>query len=465
MKANRRRREMRRDGDAVTNILGAILVSVIVVALLVTVRVSFVPVWEENAEASHMQEMSNKLAAFKAQLDRQTGNATATAEVSSELPLGLQGSSIFAQNRQPGILEYAPASSSGDSFNISAERLTVLLANGTLVPIADNEWEDIPTTTEVDDVEQVVALRIRIDEMDRDKVGEQVTITLTDSAGNHQGRFEVTVEDAPSQYLPTYSTYNAVGELLTRVSTTYHEATSFTPFYVNTLEPEYVFDQVLAAADTPLTITLTHSAGMPADYSIAYLKSDGTGQSVLVGGGGSLKLAYAKSFGSGTLTYTARNSYYVPQTYIIENGAIILDQTNGAAFKVKPNFEAVDVLGILRLTLTLPTISGDASTISGPRAATVFSSPRSGMGFSALAPSLNFTIATDYPILWANFFTTELESAGLSSDGSQPQFAVTPGTTNVTVAIYGPTADPGSTVNDISLSFAQANVRLRLEAA
>lgn len=464
MKANQPYLRFEEDTNAVTAVLGAILVVALLVALLVTVRIQWVPVWESDAEASHMLEVSQQLAGFKAQIDRQAGNATQVGEISSEVLLGTTRSSLFAQNRLPGTLEFESGADSGAAFNLSAARLTVILTNGTLVPIADNEWEDIPATTEVDDVQQVVALRLRIDEMDSSKVGETVAIQLTNAAGASQGRFEVTVDSAPSQYLPTYSTYNAAGELLTQVSTTYHIATSFTPFYVNALEPEFVFDQVLAAADKPMKVTLTHTADMPADYSIAYLKSDGTGQSVLVGGGGALKSPYLQSFTTGTLTYTARNSFYVPQTYVVENGAIILDQGNGAAFKVPPNFQVTEVLGTAGVTLTLPMLTGDSSTVAGPRSATLFTSPRSSTVIQGLSPQLNFSVATSYPDLWEDFFIQELESAGFSASGAEPEFDVSKTSNSVTLRLFGPDSDPASTDNDISMQLTQANVRLRIES-
>ncbi len=475
MKANRTFLKTPDGGpDAVTAILGAILVVALLVGLLVTVRVAWVPVWEADAEASHMFEVSQQLAAFKAQLDRQAGNATQVGEVSSEILLGQTRTSLFAQNRLPGTLRFTDTAGATSGINITSDEMTVIITNGTLVPIADNLWTEIPITTEVNNVSQIAALRIRTDTLANATDGDTVTITLRDEAsGSFQGSFTVLIERDPPDVIIWLETRNKHNDLLQRYPLAFKESALPTGHYfVNAMDFNYVFDQVLAAAAKPMHMTLSYSDSVatqndpawPADYSVAYFKSDGGGSGVLAGSGGALEAPFARSFSGGTLSYIARNSYFVPQTYVVENGAIVLDQGTGAAFHVPPNLNVIEVAGVTRVSLTIPNLAGDEATVAGPRSATLFSAPRASTSLSGLSTDVNLTIGTAYPDLWLDVLRKELESAGLSSAGAQPQFRLSATGDTVTVTVYGTDSDPASTVNDINLELTQANLQLRIEA-
>jgi hypothetical protein len=62
--------------SAVSNVVGGILFFALVVTLFIVIRVNFVPVWEAEREADHMETVQGQFAQIKADVDRMVANRT-----------------------------------------------------------------------------------------------------------------------------------------------------------------------------------------------------------------------------------------------------------------------------------------------------------------------------------------------------------------------------------------------------
>lgn len=458
MKANKRaaRAHLERDDEAVTSILGAILVVVLLVGVLVTIRLQFVPVWEENAEAAHMLQIENELSTLRAQMDRQTGN-TSTGNVANQITLGQSRVSMFAQRALPPFLSFAPTPAK--ALTLDAENMTVFLSNGTLIPLADNEWVEITATTFVDTVQKVLALRLNVSEISSSNIGDSVRIVIEQGNGNYGGEFRLDVEKSQPNNVIRLSTRNAAGDTIFSVAKNeLLGGQTFSPYFVNVMDDDLLFDQVLEAAVKPLSLTLFNNGFGTASYSIVFFEGDGSG-SVLVGGGGVSVKNFVRSFNGGTLTYAANNNFLVAQNFVIEHGALILQQENGAVFKVNPGFDVVQVGQTTGVSFTIPTMKGSEKSFSGNLVSIVNTQRSLGQSFSAVTDAFNVTLETGYPDLWADFFRDEFADAGLL-EGDDFALDVTGDT--VTLSVLG--TAPVSTIKDIALSVVQANINIRLEA-
>jgi hypothetical protein len=131
------------------------------------------------------------------------------------------------------------------------------------------------------------------------------------------------------------------------------------------------------------------------------------------------------------LEYSSRNTHYVDQTYIYENGALLVIQGGRAVMKAGPHFDARrEADGNYTLGITLISLNGVAGT-------------REGVGDVQVETTLNvydvtsysgtdwlqgknttLNITSKYPSVWADFFNTSLR---------QPATGLSPSDYNITV--------------------------------
>ena len=136
---------LRRDERAISNVLGAILVFGLLVMTLVTIQVKFVPVWDEEREARHVETVIDQLSLFKADAERLATNVT-SGSVTDPLTISAQGGFSFFQGATlGGSAEFEP-SASGAGIVITSPELRILQSNGQPLYALGEEWTAIPSS-------------------------------------------------------------------------------------------------------------------------------------------------------------------------------------------------------------------------------------------------------------------------------------------------------------------------------
>lgn len=467
----------RRDDEGVSTVLGAILMFALLVITLITVQVKFVPVWDKQREQDTMLEVSKQVNILKADLDRLAANQTASG-TANQITLSKAQGFTFFQTSNPAVasLTFTPASS-GQGLALSSNQLTIMQANGVQLYGLGEEWTAISATTPISSIVNIEHLRLRLVDPEDTNSG-LLTLTLT-SGGNCAGRLQIqvfveagsdrTIEDRV--YGPTSPPSASCNATPITIRDTDAKKQTDPPFYyLDAFDPELHFASVLAAAAYPVTATLTQSV-VVGDYTMVYDIASGGG-TTRVGGSGLVIPNYSATFPTGTLSVAHPNQRAVPQTYTMEYGAVILQQSDGAVMTVPPAFTVSTGATQASIAWSFPSLVGANAAINSPGGGTVLGSPPSSRtAYQAFAPRLGFTISTAQPALWVDFWTQTLQAAGfMGSVATQGaacttatvQFSICSTATSATLNVYGPTATPGSTANDLYFTFQQAAVPIAL---
>jgi hypothetical protein len=121
--------------------------------------------------------------------------------------------------------------------------------------------------------------------------------------------------------------------------------------------------------------------------------------------------------GRGRVIFDSNNIYYVEQTYVYENGAVILDQVGKNLMKTEPNFYINNISGTTQVSIVLITLQGDLENLGGIQSQTISTNLLSAnkdsveWGEGAIPNSgrnLTLSYNTSYPIVWHQYFTDML---------------------------------------------------------
>lgn len=440
----------RPDDVAVSNVIGAIMVFGLMVMTLVTIEVRFVPVWDREKEAGLMQQVSNQFGIAKSDMDRLADNRS-FVPVTTPVTLGVEGGFDFFSNPTvPAALAYT-TSPAGTGFSASSPQLRILERNGQPVFAGAEDWIQIVSGTSVTDVGGIAHLRLRIASPESYSTGHSTTFNVLDSSNAFHGAIRVTNIDHGSTYTYEFRTFAASSQT-TPVSIIQENFDKKNPpayLYFDLLRDTYQFNDVLAQAPRPFVVNLERN-GMQSEYTMAYDVVAPDGGVTQVGGGGVVVPNFQSALPGGSVTLASRNQQFVRQTYVLEYGAVIVAQPDGSVMRAAPQFTSRLTAGQLRLDWVVPSLAGSSSSLSGPTQAGITVAPGAqGLDLVATGAQLTFTLATNYGAVWAQYFTTELQRAGLTSAGAQPQFTVSSTATSVTLQVFGVQSSPSSTVDDI----------------
>ena len=452
--------------DGVSSVLGAVLVFGLLVITLVTVQVNFVPVWQEDREARHMDAVVDQLRLLKADLDRQANNATA-GQVSAPLTLSTSGGFRFFQSAGTGGDAQFNPSASGSGATLASPRLRLIQRGGVELYALNEVWTAIPVsgTGVVTDLTRVDHLRIRVTDPNQETHGDSATLTVRDANNNYAGKAIVT-------YLRSSSERSVQTEIFSAASTTspitlqresYFHQVDPPYIYSNLLDDELLFGQVLSAAAKPMKFEFVQN-DLNADYTVAYTAASGG----TVGSGGVVVNSFTETTSSGRMVYTSNNQFFPAQDFILEHGGIVLDQPDGSAVVVPPSFALARSGAQAVLDWTLPALDGDASGLGGARAATVVARPTSQAEFEGVAAQLTVVLPTEYGDAWEAFFENLFAAAGFSTDATlppptNPEAVVQQIANGVQITVYGPVSNPGDTITeDVVLHYRHAIIDLDL---
>lgn len=457
----RRARARPRREEGVSNVLGAILVFGLLIVTLVTIQVRFVPVWEQDKEAAHMQEVLDQMRQLQADLDRQAGNDT-SGPLTDPLTLRKEGGFRFFQGASQAnaqlTFQPAPAGTGISVFTCAAAgpgcAVHVVRRGGqTLFGLTD-VWTDF-TSSQISNVQQVQNLRVRVDLTPTAAYtnGQSATLRIfgAASAVNPIGQVVFTYQEFPSENALKIAILDANGNEVSSDLEAFFQQTVIDWQYFDLLAPALLLPQILASAQPPYRFDLVPN-GLQAQYQVAYIDSN---QAPIGGAGGVPLTFYSTTVASGHLALTASNPYFVDQTYTLEHGGVVLAQGTGAGLGSTllspPAFQVSASNTVLGLALTVPGLVGTGSN-RGEASASVVATPLGGADeVWVTAPRLTIVFPTAYGSAWCAYFDGLLSGAGLSSLGGTPQYTVAATSAQCSLTIFGPTTGPTSSTEDLFL--------------
>jgi len=136
----------------------------------------------------------------------------------------------------------------------------------------------------------------------------------------------------------------------------------------------------------------------------------------------------------GNITYSSQNSYLDQQSYVYEQGAILVAGPSEAAMRAPPHFGVSrGEGGNLSVSMLFVSVSGDFSSFTGTENAIIETRlvARDGTVYEGgewtLGRNLRINITTPYPTAWARYFNSTL-TAPLTNLTWQTEYNITAGT-------------------------------------
>ena len=449
------RRHPRPQEDGVSNVLGAVLMFGLLVLTLTVIQVRFVPVWGEDREAAHMQALADDLRNLKSDLDRQASNDTATS-VTEALELRRSGGFRWFQPQGDlGGMASFSASPTATGIQVSSNNpVEVLRRDGRDLFGLSTDWPDY----EDDDIEDVVDiefLRLRIDmsPLPADDTSIRLNIYDTDDNVNPIGWVLVTALDFPSEKALYLQVFDASGDEVASDQEAYFQQTVIDYIYWDLLSPEYVLQQVLQSGVAPYRLELIED-GMPANYQIVYTDAESGG---LAGGAGVSEPSFLSTQASGRLEVETANVHYEDQTYILEHGAVLVEQGSGSAIVAPPSLSATLSATQASIAWTVGGLSGDGMSRTGDRVAAVVTPTGNVEDVWILASSITITIPTNNGAAWVSYLGDLLTANGWSS----AQYTLSSTSSQAQLDLQGPVLNDVSNL-DISMRFRVSEIDLEL---
>lgn len=465
-----------RDERGVSNVLGAILMFGLLVLVLVTIQVRFVPVWDEDREARHMAQLQDQLAQLKSDTVRQAGNDTAAAQTTALTLKRASGFQFFSGTDVGGTARFTPAAA-GTGVSLSTPNpVTIMRRNGEALFALDPDWPDF-VDDELTNVASIQHMRLRIDLIEdttgdsyldpdsfRYNYGDTVTLYVYEATDdiNPYATIVATYQNAGSEAeitLQFYEGNEVTGEELSSDSEAMFQGTNIQHLYFDLLDGAYFFEPLLAAGQAPFRLELVEN-GIVADYQIAFTDPDSGG---IAGGSGKAEASFASVTESGTLTVEARNERYVDQTFVLEHGAVVLVQHDGANIVVPPALGIQTSASLASFTWTVPALSGEAIAKSGSRSLNAVATPTGTVDEAWFTASrLAVDIPTSYGAAWCDYLDSLFGGIGWTA-GSE--YTLTTTTTACQVALFGPVALTTDNTEDLFIRFRTSLIDLTLSPA
>lgn len=435
----------RKDEDAVSTVIGALLVVALAATLFAHVQLEHVPVWEARAEERHGDAVQARLADLRASLV--SGDGT-SAEAGVAIPLRPASGIMGPGNPTSDRVSF----DQGVSFSLNLSRFVDPNATSTETPSTWSEdW--VQGSDPIEDVEEVYNFRLRIEEVGGNSPGH-VRVVAKDASDRYVGNFTVRQEPDPPQSHVFIETTDGNEVVHYDNPVALHLNKKISPYWVDVMDSEYRYDGILANAAKPLTFEIQENV-LRAEYTISYSETTATGETKVVGGTGEpvdVDILHA----GGRIEHQVERSHLVRQQWVLEHGALILRQPDGAMFQVPPRLDLRERAGVFHLSGVLPMLEGETTGIGGAPSAQLDARPIAGQVWHGMTARLVLNITTAFPGLWTDFLARELHEAGAPA----ANHTLTSGTDWVRLEVGGPSADPFAP--DLSVSLRVPRYQLHL---
>lgn len=449
--------------DAVSSVLGGVLVFGLVVSFLIVVRVDYVPIWEEDREAGIASQARADLAAIKAESERQADNRTTDA-VSLPIILGEDvAARMFAPPSVPAALTLEPGTA---RVHLETPELLLYERNGQGLGTIDEDFRAIGSSVILEDAVAFEHLRIKINNP-KDEVGPTVddpiiTLTVLRQDGIFQGdatiRLTSANDDDPNSvgFKLSVTIRGPTSLTIYEGGTNFHASEDPSVVFVDLLDPALHFRDVLQAAQNPMDVVISES-GIAAQYATVYYFSSGS-EAVLTGESGLLVSDFVADYVGGTLRHETNPTHFLAQRQVVENGALILEQGGLRTMRGDPAFSVDIVADVTFIKWTLPSLVGQADSVTEDGTTLVTLDGVESSSFTGAAARFIIQVDSDFPEAWSAFFTEVMDGAGL--DDGLGEYSVDVVDQTVTLSVWGITSAPSSSVRDVQLEMRQGAVEV-----
>ncbi len=426
-------------------VVGLILTAGLIAVLLVNYQLRWVPLAKEEHQVDHMARVSEQMTGLIATLDKQLLGEVNTT-VSTQVSLGVPGKAFPSMAPISHSMTLESASQANRNLTLNAATMRVYERDGTSLAGVDEAWWSPGTNTSIRDVDH---LRLRFSPMAE---GSTAEVQIVDASGVNAGWLNVTTTSiGAANYTVNTVVENPSG---TEIAREERFATgSPDPYFIDALAPSLQFDDLLAAAAAPFTITVTSPS---AEYAMTYDQTF-PGGVLTRSSGGQTQADWQERLRSATLSYEATNPDFVDQSYTVENGALLLVQQEGAGFAVDPRLGAWLVDDNVALTLTLPRLAVQDAQVAGNTPISLQTTTLETHSLAGWTDELTLTVNTSAAAAWASFVTETLEDAGIDAS----YYTVTTTTSTASLRVTGNPSN-GSGVEDVSIVLRHTLIRTQL---
>ncbi len=431
--------------EAVSNVLGGVLFVVVMFIFYAMVRTSFVPVWEEEREEAFVNRVEAQLAQLQGELDRQASNLTLSAVTVGISVAEPPSSRWFSGARVPGTLSFHAGTSASV---VSANELLQYVADGASVGGVDESWTPLVGPSILDDVTAVKHLRLRVVDPTSQGDGDYTQVALTDADGDFAGSLRVYIDSFGSQRGIFTRVTAPDGTIVHDGGMSVHHQANLAYAWVDGLDPEYLFDDMILGAKKPMTMTFSEQ-GLDGEFTVTYRQQVGTG-GIIVGNNGLLITDFVRSFGGGRLEVEIPNQHYPETTYIMENGAVLVQQGDRVAMKFDPNIFIQKANSVTIVRTTVPSLVGQGATASQMGIVPLTVQGALASHFEGTVPRWTHTVTTEHVAVWQDFFRRAASEGGL--DEATGEFVIGGTANSASITVYGATTAPTSTLHDIAVT-------------
>jgi hypothetical protein len=458
MKRPSARRRPGTGDEAISTVLGAILLFGLLVSTLVTIQVQYVPVWDHQRESRLMDEVSGQLAMAQSALGHEVSNRS-RAPVA--LPVALSppgGFSFFTGSTQPGVASFKP---SGTGLALRAPNgIRIESEDGVDLSVLDEQWKTAPmapATETVDDIASLQHFRVRVLDPTLPNKGVWSFTATLEHEGVYAGKLVLSETVTSSEYSFRTQVFGSKSQTdaITDVTDAWKKTTSQkNPYYIDALERTLGFAAVLSAAEKPAT--LTWSNAIPGLQTALVKTSYDTGAA---SGSGNVVANYLHEADGGRIEVARENQRFPSQAYTLEYGALILDQPEGSAMVAPPALSVRQAAGVVKLAWTVPELTGSASSVAGARGVQLAAQPVGGrMELHGVAPRIEVTLDTTHATVWNSYWKAVFDQAGLKSPANYEISPPTP--TQAKLIVYG--MSTSATAEDVHVDYEEATLAVSL---
>lgn len=317
------------DNNAVSTVIGAILILGLVVSCIAFVEVHYVPSWGADDEARHLRDVFVDFSTVPSRIDTLVlANDTDTVS-KQRIKLGIGDMPLMAPGKSWGTIGAVPREG-----NFTVEANNVWMVNTTRNGILFHTFTD--DGLNIINVSSISVFDINILEI---VSNSWIYINLT-KHGNQSGGAGINYT-ANKLTITTWGDDDKITDEV--VINKNIVLTSPGPEYsIDLLNPCYGFSKVLSDIEIPYNLTITNSTDVDGWYHTDYYNLTREDYSIT---------------SNGTLIYKSMNRYFIDQKFIYQNGAVFLCQPPNASMRIAPGITIENVTNrSARMTIPMVTV-------------------------------------------------------------------------------------------------------------
>lgn len=440
--------------DAVSTVIGGILILGLVAIMMVLVQTTWVPVWEEGDEAQHMELVSRQMSDMRRESHRLTSEGgQATMPITPGI---IEGGGFFDKPKLPGNVHLFPADI---GVAIDAPQLRLHASAGGSIQGHQASYAPVASGLQETGLHDIDHFQVRVVDPSA-SVGGSSRLSFFDAANALHATLDVDLIDSGDGYRIQATTTAATGgDPVGRLSSYYDDGDDPGQHLINVLDDDLGLAGILGAMSEPISVTFTETA-MELEYALGSWIVDGQGGRVRDAVGGHVVNDFSRNYIGGSLAFFSGNQYFPAQDYILQGGGVILRQGTDETFRFAPAWEVTLIGDVLRIDTSIPVFHGTPNAFSTPNTVSVDMAASSQQTIEGSAPRTIWNVTTSFPQAWADHWQVEMEGLGFT-DGDE--YVLTSGATWAQLDLRGPETDPSDlTEHDLYLVLRQADINLRM---